>query len=104
MLIQHSINTISPFLAVYGDELATKRGTGRHFDSGAAATNLPLELFNDALGHASAGDHVAVADVMRLRVTLDDQQRAVALSNIVHIALVVGELVCRHRSEETASG
>lgn len=27
-LIEHSINTISPFLAVYGDEFATKRGTG----------------------------------------------------------------------------
>lgn len=36
--------------------------------------------------------------------TLDDQQRAVALGNIAHIALVVGELVRGHRSEETATG
>ena len=60
-------------------------------------TDLPLCLVNDALGHASAGDYDAVADVVRLMTALDEQQRAVALANIVHVALVIGDVVSSHR-------
>lgn len=78
VLIEHSIKAISPFLAVYGDELATRRGPGPQ--PGSTPTNQPLDLVNEALGRASAGDYTAVADVVHRMFTLDAQQRAVALA------------------------
>ncbi|SMD26487.1 hypothetical protein [Kibdelosporangium aridum] len=48
---------------------------------------------NDALGHASADEYEAVADVLRLIHALDIDQRAVALGTIIHMALTVGDIV-----------
>lgn len=100
-LIEHSVNTLRPFLSVYGDEFRTgprphdparQEAAGRQ-SSGHEVADVPLRLVNDALGHASSGDYDAVADVVRLMTALDDSQRAVALGNIVHMALVIGDVV-----------
>ncbi|MCK2245436.1 MULTISPECIES: hypothetical protein [unclassified Crossiella] len=101
-LIEHTINTISTFLAVYGDEVATRRTPDA--PSGPVAQNLPLDLVNAALDHATKGDYTTVADLVRQMATLDDQQHAMALGNIVHMALVVGEIVRGHRSGESVTG
>ncbi len=90
-LIEYSLDTVRPFLAVYGDELITETRSGD--PSGQQVADLPIRLVNDALRHASAGDYDAVADDVRLMTALDDQQRAVALGNIVHLALVIGDIV-----------
>jgi len=105
-LIEHSVNTLQPFLAVYGDELragprphdpARQESEGRQ-SSGQELTDVPLGLVNDALAHAGSGDYEAVADVVRLMAALDDPQRAVAFGNVVHTALVIGDIVSSHRS------
>ncbi|MEO6082703.1 MAG: hypothetical protein ABIQ18_06315 [Umezawaea sp.] len=101
-LIEHSINTLSPFLAVHGDELATQRGPSERAESTTA--NLPLDLVNDALAHASADDYPAVADTVHRMIMLDPEQRAVALGNLVHIALTIGEIVRGHHGGEPAAG
>jgi hypothetical protein len=93
-LIEHSIDTLRPFIAVYGDEFTP--GTPSGDPAGHQVTELPLHLVNDALHHASAGDYDAVADTVRLITCLDEQQRALALVNIVHLALVIGDTVSSH--------
>ena len=101
-LIEHSINTIGPFLAVYGDEFAAKPGPIERAES--ATVNLPLNLVNGALAQASAGDYAAVADTVHQMVMLDPEQRAVAISSLVHMALVNGEIVRGHRGGEPEAG
>lgn len=95
-LIEHSVDILRPFLAVYGDELTNGPSLPGPSQAGHQAepvTDVVLGLVNDALAHASAGDRLAVAEVVRLIFALDEQQRAQALGSIINMALVVGELV-----------
>lgn len=76
-LIEYTINTARPFLAVHGDEL-----TGPEADRPSPD---PLRwsyrwiCSTTLFGHACRSDCRAVAVVVRLMIALDDWQRAVAL-------------------------
>lgn len=80
-----------PFVAVYGDELPT--GNPSDDCSAQPEDAVPLPGVNEALRHAGDGAFEAVADVVRLMTALDEQQRAVALGNLLQLALVIGDAV-----------
>lgn len=96
-LIEHSVETVRPFLAVYGDELLAAQ---KHEDdpSEPASPDRPVDMLNEALAHATKGDYEAVEGVVGQMLALEEHQRNAALANVVHAALTLGQMMRSHHS------
>ena len=102
-LIEHSMETVRPFLAVHGDELLARQERGDDLRE-SAAPDRPLDLLNEALAHATRGDYEAVEDVVRQMLVLGEDERTAALANIVHAALTLFDMMRSHPSGQASVG
>ena len=101
-LIEHSIETVRPFLAVYGDELLAAQ---RHDDDPEepALPDRPVDMLNEALAYATKGDYEAVEAVVELMLALEEHERNVTLANIVHAALTLRQMMRTHHSGQASA-
>lgn len=102
-LIEHSMETIRPFLAVYGDELLAHQERRDDLPE-SEGPDQPVDLLNEALAHATRGDYKAVEGVVRQMLALGEHERNTALANIVHAALTLFDMMRSHPSGQASAG
>ncbi|KOV87580.1 hypothetical protein [Nocardia sp. NRRL S-836] len=101
-LIEHSMEAVRPFLAVYGDELLAAQ---KHDDDPEEPASLgrPVDMLNGALAYATKGDYEAVEGVIEWMLALEEHERNTALANIVHAALTLGQMMRSHHSGQASA-
>jgi hypothetical protein len=97
-LIEHSMETVRPFLAVYGDELLADQ---KHEDDPQEPPSP--DMLNEARAHATKGDYDAVEGVVSQMLALEEHERNAALANIVHVALTLSQMMRSHHSGQASA-